>query len=345
MSCCCERPHLFHGTDGELRGRLKSKEASGTSSQKSQSLPRAPVVCRTNFGERLKGQRTVEALPSVLYRVPRACAEIVTCGISEALGRLASEPPRLVDYEAALRAERPASLSCSLCWRGSSSPQGAGTVARLVQQAAGRITLLCGGGVTPDNAAELVRLTGATELHSSAKRCPRCRMRLGPYSARLAGAARRMMQSGGNERVWAVGGIRSGGGGQRGMDGREGFKRQGKARGTPGRRLGTGVVRFVCVWRGGRQIGVCQGGQQGPRSARFPPCTASCICEVGGSVAGFHGAQIAAVGSPVALCRLHVSSMSYRKPGMSMAAPQPPKDYEWNVADADIVRQLVRALQ
>ncbi|GLC39774.1 hypothetical protein PLESTF_000884000 [Pleodorina starrii] len=90
--------------------------------------------------------------------------------------------------------------------------QGAGTIAALVQRAGGRLSVLAGGGVTPDNAAELVALTGVSELHSSAK-------------------------------------------------------------------------------------------------------------------------------------RRHVSSMSYRRPGMSMAAPHPPSDYEWNVADADIVQQIVRAVR
>ncbi|GIL63860.1 hypothetical protein Vafri_17723 [Volvox africanus] len=89
--------------------------------------------------------------------------------------------------------------------------QGADTIAELVRHSAGRITVLAGGGVTPANAAELVRQTGVTEIHSSAK-------------------------------------------------------------------------------------------------------------------------------------SRHVSKMSYRRPGLSMASSQPPNDYEWNVADADIVQQLVKAL-
>ncbi|KXZ45563.1 hypothetical protein GPECTOR_53g149 [Gonium pectorale] len=48
--------------------------------------------------------------------------------------------------------------------------QGAETLAALVARAAGRISVMAGGGVTAGNAAELVRLTGVTELHSSAKR-------------------------------------------------------------------------------------------------------------------------------------------------------------------------------
>lgn len=38
-------------------------------------------------------------------------------------------------------------------------------IGALVRQAAGRITILAGGGVNEENAADLVRLTGVTELH------------------------------------------------------------------------------------------------------------------------------------------------------------------------------------
>ncbi|GLI65870.1 hypothetical protein VaNZ11_009506 [Volvox africanus] len=89
--------------------------------------------------------------------------------------------------------------------------QGADAIAGLVHRSAGRITILAGGGVTPANAAELVRHTGVTEIHSSAR-------------------------------------------------------------------------------------------------------------------------------------SRHISNMSYRRPGLSMASSQPPNDYEWNIADADIVRQLVKAI-
>ncbi|KAG2487021.1 hypothetical protein HYH03_014391 [Edaphochlamys debaryana] len=90
--------------------------------------------------------------------------------------------------------------------------QGAGTLAALCTQAAGRIRVLAGGGVAPDMAAELVRLTGVTEIHSAAK-------------------------------------------------------------------------------------------------------------------------------------RRHASAMTYRRPGMSMCSPHPPKDYEWNTTDADTVRALLNAVK
>lgn len=49
------------------------------------------------------------------------------------------------------------------------SVQGAEVLAALVKQAAGRISIMAGGGVTASNAAELQAL-GVSELHSSAKR-------------------------------------------------------------------------------------------------------------------------------------------------------------------------------
>lgn len=43
--------------------------------------------------------------------------------------------------------------------------EGRETIAALVRQAAGRITMLAGGGVNEANAADLVRATGVSELH------------------------------------------------------------------------------------------------------------------------------------------------------------------------------------
>jgi copper homeostasis protein len=43
--------------------------------------------------------------------------------------------------------------------------QGATAIAASVEQAAGRITIIAGGGVNEDNVAEVVRITGVTEVH------------------------------------------------------------------------------------------------------------------------------------------------------------------------------------
>lgn len=46
--------------------------------------------------------------------------------------------------------------------------EGAGVIKQLVAQAAGRITIMPGGGVRSENIAELIAATGALEFHSSA---------------------------------------------------------------------------------------------------------------------------------------------------------------------------------
>jgi hypothetical protein len=49
--------------------------------------------------------------------------------------------------------------------------QGSDTLRKLVRAAAGRITILAGGGVRGDNVARLVRETGVREVHSAARWC------------------------------------------------------------------------------------------------------------------------------------------------------------------------------
>jgi len=48
--------------------------------------------------------------------------------------------------------------------------EGAGIIARLINQAAGRISIMPGCGISEANAADLVHFTGATEIHASARR-------------------------------------------------------------------------------------------------------------------------------------------------------------------------------
>lgn len=48
-------------------------------------------------------------------------------------------------------------------------PSGLETISRLVVQSAGRVSLMPGGGVTPENLAEIVRGTGVREIHLSAR--------------------------------------------------------------------------------------------------------------------------------------------------------------------------------
>ena len=49
------------------------------------------------------------------------------------------------------------------------APQGADTLAAIVKQAQGRITILAGSGVGSDNVAELIRHTQVDEVHASCK--------------------------------------------------------------------------------------------------------------------------------------------------------------------------------
>jgi copper homeostasis protein len=58
-----------------------------------------------------------------------------------------------------------------------SAPEGAEVIAALVRQAAGRIEVMAGAGVTVDNVAALVRATGVADLHASAKQVVRSGMR------------------------------------------------------------------------------------------------------------------------------------------------------------------------
>ncbi|MCU0795852.1 MAG: hypothetical protein MUF31_07945 [Akkermansiaceae bacterium] len=46
-----------------------------------------------------------------------------------------------------------------------SAPEGAAVLAALIRQAAGRIEILPGGGITPENATELIATTGTEQIH------------------------------------------------------------------------------------------------------------------------------------------------------------------------------------
>ncbi len=51
----------------------------------------------------------------------------------------------------------------------SSALIGAGLISSLQRHAAGRIIIMAGAGITPDNASEVMRATGVSEIHASAK--------------------------------------------------------------------------------------------------------------------------------------------------------------------------------
>lgn len=59
------------------------------------------------------------------------------------------------------------------------APEGTEQIARYVQQARGRITILPGGGIDASNVAKLVRETGVKEVHFSVKDADKVRAVLG----------------------------------------------------------------------------------------------------------------------------------------------------------------------
>jgi copper homeostasis protein len=74
---------------------------------------------------------------------------------------------RTPDPFEALEAVRRAGVDRVLTSAGkSTAPDGARDLARMVHQAAGRPTILAGGGVRPDNVAQLVRASGVREVHA-----------------------------------------------------------------------------------------------------------------------------------------------------------------------------------
>jgi copper homeostasis protein len=52
----------------------------------------------------------------------------------------------------------------------SSAWEGRELISRLHQQADGRVKIMAGGGINPDNAAKIIRATGVSEIHASARR-------------------------------------------------------------------------------------------------------------------------------------------------------------------------------
>lgn len=77
---------------------------------------------------------------------------------------LCRDPFKALDDIMALGCDRLLTSGCA-----SSALAGSGLIADLRIRAAGRLTLLPGGGVNPGNAAEIMRLTGCRELHASAR--------------------------------------------------------------------------------------------------------------------------------------------------------------------------------
>ncbi len=76
----------------------------------------------------------------------------------------ASHPHAALEQLVGLGFERVLTSGCEQTAR-----DGTAAIAELVALAAGRITVMPGGGVRPDNVASLVRATGCTEVHAAAR--------------------------------------------------------------------------------------------------------------------------------------------------------------------------------
>lgn len=113
------------------------------------------------------------------------CAELV--GAAGTLGvtfhraiDAARDPARALEDAIALGCERVLTSGAA-----TSASAGAATIAALVQQARGRIAVMAGAGIGPDNVRDLLAATGVSQVHASAKAPQRSRMRW--RNERLAG--------------------------------------------------------------------------------------------------------------------------------------------------------------
>ncbi|KAG1664528.1 hypothetical protein FOA52_012995 [Chlamydomonas sp. UWO 241] len=105
-----------------------------------------------------------EAITAVLLGIAREAGLDVT--FHRAFDLVADQATAL-DTLIALGCHRVLTSGGDVC---AASEQGAHTIAALVARAAGRIGIMAGGGLTPDNVSSLVAATRVTEVHGSARR-------------------------------------------------------------------------------------------------------------------------------------------------------------------------------
>jgi len=103
---------------------------------------------------------------------------------------VARDPQAALDTAIALGCERVLTSGAH-----ASAIEGADTIAALVQRATGRIGVMAGAGITPDNVRDLVQRTGVREVHASAKAPRESTMRL---ARRLPGLETQWSQSDGD---------------------------------------------------------------------------------------------------------------------------------------------------
>lgn len=150
---------------------------------------RVHVLIRSRAGDFVYDEEEV-ALMEEQIRMARECgADGVVVGALTPAGDVdmaacrrwmrAAEGMSVTFHRAFDRCARPAealediiSLGCDRLLTSGQQPsayEGIPLLKRLVEQAAGRIIIMPGAGVNPDNAGAVLRLTGASDLHASAR--------------------------------------------------------------------------------------------------------------------------------------------------------------------------------
>lgn len=159
--------------------------------------PRVHVLIRPRPGDFLYNKYEVEQMESDVRRAVALGAHGVVIGaltaegdidmdicrrLMEAAGNASVTFHRAFDLcrDARKSLENVIALGCDRVLTSGLAPSamdGAEILRLLVEQAAGRIIILPGGGVNPSNAAKLLELTGADELHASAREAYESKMR------------------------------------------------------------------------------------------------------------------------------------------------------------------------
>lgn len=115
-------------------------------------------LCRTD------GQIDAEALAQLILHARQAFALRAPSLTLHRAADLAPDAQTLVATAQALGFARILSSGGAM-----QAADGVSRLAAMVAQAAGRIAVMAGSGITPDNAASIVRDTGVQELHASAR--------------------------------------------------------------------------------------------------------------------------------------------------------------------------------